>query len=443
MWSAPTVRMALISALSEKLPLVVIQMLSAKYSGRVLLIFLSKGLSRNMFWVRHSRAGNASPMWPRISLAACPSAGQGGAGVQVEGDVEFAQRFPEWIVRRVVEVAAVVQVCDVGVAVDQQALEAQLGDGATQFPDSVLGFLQGHRREAGVAVGVPGDLPGQEVVLLAGAGSGLGRIGDGLDPGRGQREDCVLDAGRVHAAQAYVLELAELFLNRPVVLRRDPATVGHPGQLLAAGQDPRDGVRMLVRLFQGDFGQACGTHGPPSEADGPAGTCGRQRIRWRSPGADRGRAITRIHTSSCGVPTWSAVRAVLPSRRSRSSTPRHWTWCSPCCGRPTLRSFKSCQPRSPDRHRTPGLLPWWAVTCATRAAARRRPLPSWMGWPVRFPPALRGAGSPSWTALCGRCWRQCPPTRQRPGPSLRWPTRRTMPRCMVWCSACGRSRWCG
>src|SRR5690606_33568243 len=47
--------------------------------------------------------------------------------MQVQGHVEVLQALPEYVVGRVVVVHAV------GVAVDQRALEAQLGDGALQF----------------------------------------------------------------------------------------------------------------------------------------------------------------------------------------------------------------------------------------------------------------------------------------------------------------------
>jgi hypothetical protein len=91
-------------------------------------------------------------------------AGQRVSRMQVEGDVERGEPFPERKKLRLVVVRGCVEVADARVAVDERALEPVIADGAFELARGGLGILHGQGRECGVPIGTARDDGGQRVV---------------------------------------------------------------------------------------------------------------------------------------------------------------------------------------------------------------------------------------------------------------------------------------
>jgi len=162
-------------------------------------------------------------------------------GVQVDGDVQLLDPFPEG------QKSAVVEIVAIGLAVDQCTSELQVLDGSLQFVSCRLGILQGDRRESTIAQRPLLDFARQKFVGQPGEAYRRGPVLLTLDARRGERQNGHLDTGRIHGAQPQVVEIDQAALD----IGEHRIAVGRPrhkAALLELGQ--------AEMLLERDLGRA-------------------------------------------------------------------------------------------------------------------------------------------------------------------------------------------
>ena len=118
--------------------------------------------------------------------------------MQVDRDAKRVHAGPEIPYRRLVEVLGGVHVADVRIAVDEHALEAELGDAAIELVASGAHVLERHGGEAQELLGMRFHDERQFVVhSLCGVDRDLA-IRYALNARLSQRQDHALDAAAVH-----------------------------------------------------------------------------------------------------------------------------------------------------------------------------------------------------------------------------------------------------
>ncbi|MDQ0301667.1 hypothetical protein J2S75_000678 [Ancylobacter polymorphus] len=126
-----------------------------------------------------------------------------GAGMQIDRDVQFLDTLPEG------QIAVLVEIMPVGLAVDERSPETELPDGTFEFGRSGLGILQGEMSKAGIAIGPLLNLARKEIIGAVGEPDGFLRIAHALDPRRGDREHHQINAGSVHHLKPHLVEVGQ------------------------------------------------------------------------------------------------------------------------------------------------------------------------------------------------------------------------------------------
>ena len=148
-----------------------------------------------------------------IALVGAPLAHQGGPRVQVDRDAKRVHAGPEIPYRRLVEILGGVHVADVRIAVDENALKAELGDAAIELVASGAHVLERHGGEAQELLRMRFHHERQFVVHpLCGVDRDLA-IRYALDARLSQREHHALDAAAVHLLKPK-LDVGQSLLDR-------------------------------------------------------------------------------------------------------------------------------------------------------------------------------------------------------------------------------------
>jgi hypothetical protein len=152
---------------------------------------------------------HTAPEQLRVALVDSPVARQGVARMQVDRHAECLGALPHRPEALVVVVPAGGGVTDVGVAVEHYAGKPELGRASLQLGRGRSRVLHRQGGEPAIAGGVTGHDLRQRVVDLLGTDDSAAKVGLRLDAGRSQRQERVVDAGRVHLPQPHGVHIQQ------------------------------------------------------------------------------------------------------------------------------------------------------------------------------------------------------------------------------------------